>query len=365
MNKILLVAPTLASGNGGIKSWALKFINTFKMDGWELLTVNIAVKRATTKHASFARRIIDGLYDLKEVHKSVRHAIKMNPEIRIMHTTTSGSLGTLRDYVLAKTCKRIGIKTVMHCHYGCITEDIHAKTTGRILQKTMSLYDQIWVLDKRSFSTLNNFPSLKEKVYLTPNSIEVPEIADFETKEFKRIAFIGNLIPSKGIFELIEAVLKTKHEVELFIVGPGTDDTISKIENIAGNELTHRIKIMGKMPNAEAVNFMKTVDIVALPTYYPSEAFPISILEAMSYGKLVISTNRAAIPDMLTGLDGENCGILVQEKSVDDIEKAINWCVEYPVEANNLCKKAYQKVKSAYAIDVVYDIYRANYQKLI
>jgi len=110
---------------------------------------------------------------------------------------------------------------------------------------------------------------------------------------------------------------------------------------------------------------VKTVDIVALPTYYPSEAFPMSIIEAMSYGKLVISTHRAAIPDMLTGLDGENCGILVQEKSVDDIEKAINWCVEHPVEANNLCKKAYQKVKAAYATVVVCDIYRENYQKLI
>ena len=33
---------------------------------------------------------------------------------------------------------------------------------------------------------------------------------------------------------------------------------------------------------------IKSMDIIALPTYYPSEAFPISILEAMSYGKMVM-----------------------------------------------------------------------------
>ena len=68
--------------------------------------------------------------------------------------------------------------------------------------------------------------------------------------------------------------------------------------------------------------------MIALPTYYPSEAFPISILEAMSRGKMVISCPRAAIKDMLTAVDGKPCGILVREKSVDDIVDAIKWCQE-------------------------------------
>ncbi|MDT8416053.1 MAG: glycosyltransferase family 4 protein, partial [Flavobacteriaceae bacterium] len=128
--------------------------------------------------------------------------------------------------------------------------------------------------------------------------------------------------------------------------------------------LDDRVKILGKLPNEEAISFMKTVDIVALPTYYPFEAFPISILEAMSLSKLVISTSRAAIKDMLTTEDGDNCGILVREKSVDDLVNAINWCVVNPLEANTICKKAYKKVFDAYRTDVVYEIYEKNYKKL-
>ncbi|MFK2241904.1 glycosyltransferase [Bacteroides fragilis] len=95
---------------------------------------------------------------------------------------------------------------------------------------------------------------------------------------------------------------------------------------------------MGGMANEDVINFMKTIDILVLPTYYKAEAFPISILEAMSLGKIVISTERAAIKDMLTGKNGNNCGLFVKEKSVDDIVDKIKYCIENHNEAELLMK---------------------------
>lgn len=85
------------------------------------------------------------------------------------------------------------------------------------------------------------------------------------------------------------------------------------------------------------------MDIIALPTYYSSEAFPISILEAMSNGCLVLSCPRAAIPDMLTSVGGGKCGLLVEEKSADSIVDAILWAQNNTVEADNLRKKRLRK----------------------
>ena len=110
---------------------------------------------------------------------------------------------------------------------------------------------------------------------------------------------------------------------------------------------------------------MHEVDIVALPTYYPWEAFPISIIEAMSLTKMVISCPRAAIPDMLTDLDGNPCGILVPEKSVDGIVDAIMWCQTHKKEADKMCQKAYEKVYNCYRKEVVYKLYRENYRRLL
>ena len=68
-----------------------------------------------------------------------------------MHITTSGSLGTVRDYCLAKICIKHGIKTIMHCRYGCISQDLKAKFIwGYFFRKTLMLYNQIWVLDSYS-----------------------------------------------------------------------------------------------------------------------------------------------------------------------------------------------------------------------
>ena len=37
---------------------------------------------------------------------------------------------------------------------------------------------------------------------------------------------------------------------------------------------------------------------VCLPTYYPMEGQPISIIEAMGFGNFIVTTNHAGIPDI-------------------------------------------------------------------
>ena len=209
-----------------------------------------------------------------------------------------------------------------------------------------------------------HWPStVKDKVFLTPNSIEVNNEIDYSPKEYKRIAFVGNLIPSKGLYELTEAAIRC--DVRLDIIGPGQETVIARLHEIVGSQLNNKVFIHGRLPNPEAVKFMHEVDIIALPTYYPWEAFPISILEAMSLTKMVVSCPRAAIPDILTDLNGQPCGILVPEKSSQDIVDAIYWCQVHKAEADQMCQKAYEKVYSCYRMDVVYDIYRNNYRLLL
>lgn len=362
--KILFIAP--GHGNGGIRSWAKKLLQSFNNDEYELIHVGSAYRRATKGGNKLIRRIIDGLLDLFDNRQTVKTKLKQHNDISLMHVTTSGSLGTLSDYVLGRLCKRKGLKTIMHCHYGCITEDYKKRgILGLFLRKTMYMYDQIWVLDSRSYKTLNEDPKLKGKVFITPNSIHVSSELDLAPKKYEKIAFVGNLIPTKGLYELVEAVKHCSENTILTIIGPGKDEVVSHIKQIAGELLDKRIKLIGQLPNEQAIEMIKSMDIIALPTYYPSEAFPISILEAMSYGKMVISTPRAAIKDMLTALDGTECGYLVREKSVEDIVEAIKWCQANPQMADERCKKAYDKVFTYYRTEVIYDLYRSLYAKAL
>lgn len=350
------------TGNGGIASWTKKFLATFPDEEYRIFSVNSSPKPRIGK-ASVIERSLSGFTALSRILKDVEAHMKEN-EIDILHTTTSGSLGSYRDIRVAKLCRKYGIKSIMHCRYGCITEDYRSKgLIGMLLRKSMSLFDQIWVLDSRSYNTLKAIPSLRDKVYLTPNSIDVNEPLNLAPKEYKRVAFIGNLIPTKGLYELVEACVRTN--VQLDIIGPGADQVITKVKNIAGDKFDKTIFIHGKLSNSEAVKFMHDIDIVALPTYYASEAFPISIIEAMSLSKMVISCPRAAVKDMLTDLDGNPCGMLVAPKSADAIVEALEWLQSHKAEANKMCKKAYEKVYTCYRKEVVYDLYRNNYKKLL
>ena len=351
------------TGNGGIASWTKKFMKTFPNDEYQYEFVNVSPVKQRSGRDSKLVRAVTGICDMFRILIELRKVLK-NGKKDILHITTSGNIGSFRDLCVAKLCKKYEVKTIMHCRYGCITEDIQSNgLVGKLLRKAMNEYDQIWVLDSISYNTLKSFDNLKNKVYLTPNSIEVNEVMDIAPKEYRRVAFIGNLIPTKGLYELVEACVRTN--VRLDIIGPGANEVVETIKKNAGNKLDKTIFIHGRLSNIEAVKFMHDVDIVALPTYYPSEAFPISIIEAMSLTKMVISCPRAAVKDMLTDLDGNPCGILVKPKSADAIVDAINWCQTHKVEADIMCQKAYERVNTCYKNEVVYNLYRSLYAKLV
>ena len=362
MKKVILLTPL--SGNGGIASWSRKYIKTFQQDEYQIIPVDRSVKGRRFDDNRIWSRFYAGIKEMIQIRTKVKAEI-CKQKIDILHTTTSGSFGTFRDYIISGICQQAGIQSVMHCHYGCISEDVQNGLFGWFLRKTMRRFSQIWVLDNRSLNTLKSINGLENKVYLTPNSIEVKSGLCFAPKKYRHVAFIANLVPTKGLYELVEAVVKlNRDELRLSIIGKGAEEVVARVKELAGDRLNKTIFLLGQMPNEKVIEFLDAVDMIALPTYYPWEAFPISILEAMSQGKIVISTRRAAIGDMLTGLDGQPCGCFVGEKSVDDIVNAIKWCMDNPTLADEMCKSAYEKVYKCYRMEVVYGIYRKHYDEL-
>lgn len=351
----------LSGNNGGIASWAKNYLSAFSDNNFVIDTIDIA-KYSGVKHLFFLNNLFNSLFTMFIVRRKLQRKL-LADKYDIIHATTSGRLGILRDFMVGRICKKKGVKTILHCHYGCIISDYKSKLWGGILRLSFKQYDQIWVLDQFSYDELCKDKRICEKINLVPNFICVGNSRDLRQKEYHNVAFVGNLLPSKGIFELVEAA---KHlNVRLDIVGPGTNDVLKKIKLIAGADLSKKIFIHGRLTNEDAVKFMQDVDIVALPTFYPFEAFPVSILEAMSLSKLVISCPRAAIPEMLTACDGTMCGILVKEQSYQAIVEAIMWCQSYKLKADLMCQKAFDKVYFCYRTDIVLNKYKANYNRLL
>lgn len=146
-----------------------------------------------------------------------------------------------------------------------------------------------------------------------------------------RFLFIGRLIKEKGVAEFVQAA----HHVHLrfpkarFYIA-GNIDT----ENRSG--FTHEeVKTMTDFEWIQYLGFVQDVrqaireaDCVVLPSYYP-EGLPRVLLESMSMGKPVISTNSRGCRDAIE--DGRN-GFLINPRDSHDLSSAMITFCELPEE---------------------------------
>lgn len=73
------------------------------------------------------------------------------------------------------------------------------------------------------------------------------------------------------------------------------------------------------------IDWLQKSNVYTLPSY--NEGLPISILEAMSYGQAIISTNVGGIPEIVIPMKN---GILIEPGNLKEIESAIDFFIEHP-----------------------------------
>jgi len=120
---------------------------------------------------------------------------------------------------------------------------------------------------------------------------------------------VGRLADSqKGFSWAINAadfLIRKGRNLRLIIVGEGPDEIVYK-RLISQLNLSDRIFLAGRVSDAELSQFYRSSDIFVLPSR--SEGLPLTLLEAMSVGSLVLATKVGGVPEIIT--DGRD-GVLV------------------------------------------------------
>ncbi|BFT62030.1 glycosyltransferase [Pseudomonas moorei] len=132
--------------------------------------------------------------------------------------------------------------------------------------------------------------------------------------------FVGRLLRDKGIIEYVEAarVMKSTHPQAIFhLVGP-LDSNPSGInaDVVAGWEKEGVIQYHGAVSDVKP--YLAACSVFVLPSY--REGTPRSVLEAMSSGRAIITTDAPGCRE--TVQDGVN-GILVRPRDSTDLAKAM------------------------------------------
>lgn len=147
-------------------------------------------------------------------------------------------------------------------------------------------------------------------------------------EEQMNILYMSNVIRTKGILELIDAVklFHSEHgRISLKIAGDFVGDelmTATEIrtvffELLSGAEF---ISYEGIVKGSKKDQLFEWANIVALPSYYRTEAQPLVLIEAMSCGRFVLSSAFKYIPEFIA--DKEN-GILLTSVTKDNLLVAL------------------------------------------
>jgi glycosyltransferase involved in cell wall biosynthesis len=167
-----------------------------------------------------------------------------------------------------------------------------------------------------------NFKNLlpNNKVYVVKNFVQNElyhaPITEKPTDKL-HILYLSNLMQQKGIVELLDALLILKKNGILFtvtIAGSIETSLKNKIEEYFA-ALANEVNYIGSVSGAAKIGAFVSANVFVLPTYYSMEGQPISLLEALATGNIIVTTKHAGIPDIIS----EKNGFIVPIKSAKAI----------------------------------------------
>ena len=241
-------------------------------------------------------------------------------------------LGFLRQLPFLTIAILKRIKLINHLH-GADFKQFFKKAgfLKSIIKWVYKKVDTSIVLLEEMKDQFKAFPKMKLEVVPNAVSNEFQSLAITFPKE-KRIIFLSNIMASKGIIEFLTAskqLLKDDRSIRIDIAGDFISDNYLPKNEIKKkfldlfeglkNDFPERIFYYGPVSGIKKVDLLRSSSIFILPSYYPTEAFPISIIEAMATGNAIISTKHNYLEKIIS----EKHGVTIQIKDSSQIVKSI------------------------------------------
>ncbi|PKB17478.1 glycosyltransferase family 4 protein [Flavobacterium sp. 5] len=242
-------------------------------------------------------------------------------------------------FAISQLCRFLKIKYIPILHGGNLSLR---------LKKNPKMCEMIF---KHSFQ--NVAPSLflisEFKANGYENIIHIPNAIELDRYPFlKREKAIPNLLWVRSFAQLYNPVmavevfasLKEKYpEATLCMVGPEKDGSLLETKKRA-KELNVEVLFTGKLSKKDWIVLSENYSIFINTTHFDN--MPVSVIEAMSLGLAVVSTNVGGIPFLV---ENEKESLLVPDEDMDQMTRSIVRLIEDPYLYNEIITNARNKSK--------------------
>jgi len=259
------------------------------------------------------------------------HLRRLHADYDIIHLHHPDPMAALAFFMV-----RPRAKLVVHWHADIVRQKIAAFFIAPLLRWLLRRADAI-IVTTPNYKRSHHLRPWRAKVSVIPAGIDSSRWrADNRAAAAIRAAYpgrfivlaVGRLIYYKGFEYLVRAAARVNDKVVVLIIGEGGER--AKLERLIEEmQLQDKVKLLGYKDNRELANYYQACDLFCLSSVASSEAFGIVQLEAMCFGKAIVSTR---IPQ--SGVSWVNAnyisGINVKVKDAAALANAITMLQQHP-----------------------------------
>ena len=185
-----------------------------------------------------------------------------------------------------------------------------------------------------------NIVPLREDIYQPKQGI---------APKFISIRHLTSLYQIDIIIRAYAQVLEKYPDATLDILGQGDkrealEALVRGLEKEGVSELGRKVRFVGQVPNEQIYDYLRANDIMLSAPKIDN--MPVSLLEAMNAGVLVISSNVGGVPYMI---EHDRTGLLSDSSQNSDVSdqmaEQMLWALEHQKESIRMIEAAHREVK--------------------
>jgi glycosyltransferase involved in cell wall biosynthesis len=196
---------------------------------------------------------------------------------------------------LLKRLRVLRVPTLVTVETGGEADDVVALARRPLFPVSRALvsgHDVMNGLCRWNVDHLREYGFPEETITMIPNGIDTTAWATTTAPErVRRFLFLGRLEPEKGIFELLDALVRVRErqpDVTLTVAGDGLAGPAMRTR-VAELGLEDGVTFAGRVEYEDLGALFASVDAFVLPSY--SEGMPLSVLEAAAHRRVLIVTD--------------------------------------------------------------------------
>lgn len=227
-----------------------------------------------------------------------------------MKRSVAGAIADLACVALFRLSVRSPV--VIHLHGADLQLARRSCAANMLFKLTWRAVTDVIILSPRMAEQLDGLP--KRRVHVVGNfSSRISDDRSILKKAMAvrngglRVLYLSNLMYTKGFSYLIDAIRLLRDEgldISLTLAGKPLDDEGMKRDEaieIVNHRIQDGIAYHGILSGGQKWHQLNLAHVIALPTFYRSEAQPICLIEGMSFGAVPLTTHHNYNDDFLHG----------------------------------------------------------------